>query len=72
MLCKYRMCFWFNAAEGCPFNWHCLFPNHSLYRRYGLYKATDNSRMEESACLVKKSIGKTCTGEPYARFDVGG
>jgi hypothetical protein len=28
--------------------------------------------MEDCACLVMKSIGKPCTGKPYARYDEGG
>ena len=35
-------------------------------------QSADNCRLEESACLTVKNIGKPCAGKPHARFDEGG
>jgi hypothetical protein len=32
----------------------------------------DDSRLDESACLAVKNIGKPCAGKPLARIDEGG
>ncbi|MCD6527289.1 MAG: hypothetical protein J7K75_09895, partial [Desulfuromonas sp.] len=34
--------------------------------------AINNSRLEDSACLVVKNIGKPCAGKPHVWFDEGG
>ncbi len=37
-----------------------------------LVQSADNSRLEESACLVVKNIGKPDAGKLHVRFDEGG
>jgi len=34
-------------------------------------EAGEGVRLDESACLTVKNIGKPCAGKPHARFDEG-
>ena len=49
-----------------------LVSNWDIVQKVRHIQSADNSRMDESACLTVKNIGKPCAGEPHARFDEGG